>query len=188
MYFEIKEFEKFPEQEFKSLKDETLSFHPFLQWEENLDHNARMKLGALKERRKGDYMLRLGIEHDGKLVAASFSFQMSTTDLMMGVSMVRPEFRGQGIYTSLCKRTLEIAKREGFQSVISNHMLTNNAILIAKLKLGFKICGLETHAVHGTLLKMVYHLNEQMAEALKYRAGEIFLFNEEQIHENFGTP
>ena len=188
MQFEIQEFENFPEQEFQSLKEESLSFHPFLRWEENLDDNAKTKLENLKRRHKDGYKLRLGIVHEEKLIAASFSFQMSSTDLMMGVSIVRPEFRGQGIYSALCKRTLEIAKREGFQSVTSKHMLTNNPILIAKLKLGFKICGTETHAVTGNLLKMVYNLNEQMAEALRYRAGEIFLFDEEQVHGNFCMP
>ena len=106
----------------------------------------------------------------------------------MGVSMVRSEFRGQGIYSALCKRTIEFARREGFQIITSKHMLTNNPILIAKLKLGFKVYGIEVDAVHGTLLKLVYNLNEQMAEALRYRTGEIFLFDGGQIQNNFGSP
>lgn len=186
--FEIQEFEKFPEAEFQALADDTLSFHPFLRWEENLDEKAKAKMDAIKARRTNDYQLRLGVRHEGQLIAASHSRQMSRTDLFMMVSMVRPEYRGSGIYTAICKRVLEHAKAEGFQSVSSKHMITNNPILIAKLKLGFKICGLEVNAVNGTTLNMTYNLNEQMADALRFRAGEIFLLDEEQLHESFGAP
>ena len=188
MKFLIQEFEEFPKDDFQALKDQTLAFHPFLRWEENLDDAGKAKLQSLKDRSNKTYRLRLGILHEGRLIAASMSFQASNTELMMGISMVSPEFRGQGLYTMLCERVLEVAKQEGFQSVISKHMITNNAILIAKLKLGFKICGLDVHAVNGTTLNMVYNLNPQMAEALRYRAGEIFVFDEEQVYENFGTP
>ncbi len=101
--------------------------------------------------------------------------------------MVQTEYQRKGIYSALCKETIEIAKREGFQTISSKHMLTNNSILIAKLKLGFKVSGMEMDAVHGTLLKLVYNLNPQMTEALRYRAGEIFFFNEKKIQENFGS-
>lgn len=188
MNFEIQEFEKFPESEFQNLKKENLSFHPFLNWEKNLDNEAKAKLEVLKERRKNDYILRLGVIHNAKLIAASRSFQISSTELMMGISMVSSEFRNQGIYSALCKRTIEIAKREGFQIVTSKHMLTNNPILIAKLKLGFNVYGMETDAVHGTLLKLVYNLNEQMSEALRYRAGDIFSLDQNKLQNSFGPP
>jgi len=187
MNFEIQEFEELPEQEFQALKKIALSFHPFLQWEQNLNIEEKGKLAGLKQRQPMGYTLRLGVLHEKKLIGASFSFQQSSTDLMMGVSAVLPEFRRRGIYGALCKKTLEIAKREGFQSVASKHLLTNNAILIAKLRLGFNICGMETDAVHGTLLKMVYNVNPEMAEALRYRAGEVFLFDQKRIHASFGN-
>jgi GNAT superfamily N-acetyltransferase len=181
--------EKFAQAPYQQLVDETLgSQHPFLQWQDRLTEPQKIKLEALKAYQKNDYKLRLAAVHNGELIGVSFSFQESTTDLLMGVSTIRPEFRGRGLYTALAQKTLDLSKEAGFQAVNSRHLLTNNAILIAKLKLGFHIFSIETTAVHGTLIKMVYHHNELMRQSLRFRSGEIHLFSEEEIYEYYGGP
>lgn len=189
MTFEITKFDKFPEDEYNSLYDETLrQVRPFLQWQEHLDETGKQKLARLGEYMQDDYKLRLGVLHEGKLIAAQYSFQVNASEVMMAMSTVRPEFRGKGIYTALARRVLEETREAGFQAVLSKHHLTNNPILIAKLKLGFTIYAIESHAVHGNLLNMVYHHNEQMKKSQRFRAGELFLFSEDDIYSNYGLP
>lgn len=185
----ITRVEAFDEADFKNLVNETLGpAHPFLMWRENLNDAQQAKLKALQERYKDDFQIRLAVLHKGELVGAHHSFQTSATDVMMAMSALRPEFRGRGIYTALAKKALALTKEAGFQSVTSKHQMTNNPILIAKLKLGFKIVGTEVHAVHGTLLNMVYHHNELMEKSLRFRAGELFLFSEDELYEFYGGP
>ncbi len=186
---QIARVDKFDEPAYTELINETLGHHhPFLMWRENLTDAQRAKIKALQERYKNDYQLRLAVLHKGELVGAQHSFQSTVTDVMMAMTTVRPEFRGRGIYTTLARKVLSETKEAGFQAVTSKHQMTNNPILIAKLKLGFKIYGTEVHAVHGTLLNMVYHHNDLMEKSLRFRAGELFLFNEEEIYEYYGGP
>jgi GNAT superfamily N-acetyltransferase len=186
---QIVQVEAYPKENFKTLVDETLgSYHPFLQWQEALTDIEKEKYEALKAPLKGTYQLKLAAIHNEELIAICSSFQESTTTVMMGLSAIRTDFRGRGLYTALAKRVLELTKDAGFQAVASYHLMTNNPILIAKLKLGFNIFGFETHAVHGTLLKMVFHHNALMQKSLRYRAGELFLFSDEELYEFYGSP
>lgn len=82
-----------------------------------------------------------------------------------------PEFQRQGLYSSLAKKVFEITKDAGFQSVHSLHVMTNNPILIAKLKLGFQIYGFEVNTRYGALVRMIYHHNEMKRRTLKLSAG-----------------
>ena len=59
----------------------------------------------------------------------------------------------------------------GWQSISSRHLLTNNPIIIAKLKLRFLINGIEIDPVHGSLLRMTYHHNSLLSEAARFRVG-----------------
>lgn len=186
---EITKFDKFPEDQYKKLINETIgTYHPFLKWEDQIDEAAKQKIAKLRALQENEYKLRLGVVENGELVALSYSYQTSAVEVIMAMSTVRPDYRGRGIYTALAKRVLEETREAGFQAVTSKHMMTNNPILIAKLKLGFKIYALETHATHGTLLNMVFHHNELMAKSLRFRTGEIFLFGEDEIYENYGLP
>ena len=46
-------------------------------------------------------------------------------------------------------------------------------MIIAKLKLGFTIKGIEVDAVHGTLLRLNFHHNGLMKAAARFRAGAV---------------
>jgi hypothetical protein len=51
--------------------------------------------------------------------------------------------------------------------------MTNNPVLIAKLKLGFSINGFEVNTRYGALVRLIYHHYEMKKNALKFRAGAI---------------
>ena len=170
---QIVHIEAYPKDDFKNLIDDTLgNYHPLLQWQESLTDIEKTKHEALKAPLKNVYQIKLAVIHNGEMVAICSSFQESSTTVMMGISAIRNDFRGRGLYSALAKRVLEMTREAGFQAVSSYHLMTNNPILIAKLKLGFNIFGFETHAVHGTLLKMVFHHNVLMQKSLRFRAGE----------------
>lgn len=115
----------------------------------------------------------LGLYNDkGELVGWSSSFQSQVNELYMMNSVVAPEYRRQGHYTKMVERTLSFAREQGFQTVSSNHTATNNAVIVPKLKLGFKISGLLLDDAFGTLVKLVYHLNDTRAQAMEFRSGQ----------------
>ena len=184
----IREIDTYPQPAYKDLVAESLNAHPFLLWQESLGRSDTAKLQDLKSRQANLFKLRLGVFKGDELVAACFTSQSSHFEVMMNLSFVRPEFRGRGIYSALVSKTLELTKLAGFQSVLSYHLMTNNPVLIAKLKLGFTIYGFESHAVHGTLLKMAYHHNELINRSQKFRAGQLFSMTEEELVENYGAP
>lgn len=138
------------------------------------------KLQGIKNRLKGQYKLRLGLLHKDNLVGWTDGWQDSIEQdtLFMGASLVLPSFQKQGLYSALVKKVFEITKEDGFQSVSSLHIMTNNPVLIAKLKLGFSIYGFEVNTRYGALVRLIYHHNAIKKSALRFRAGAL---NEPEI-------
>lgn len=78
---------------------------------------------------------------------------------MINSGVATPE-RRNGIYTELVRRTIEHASARGYVSVQSRHAANNNAVIIAKLKLGFFVSGFEYSEVHGPLVRLTLLLGE----------------------------
>lgn len=131
------------------------------------------KLDALRANVKALYHLKIALLDGDQLVGWSEGWQDANEPdtFFMAASLVLPAYRRQGFYEALTTKTLEIARRDGFQAVSSGHVVTNNPILIAKLKLGFHISGFELNARWGTMVRLIYHLNEMKEKAFAYRAG-----------------
>lgn len=108
-----------------------------------------------------------------KIIGWCFGFQKDAEEFYMVNSAVIPEYRNLGIYKKLLSMIIEKAKFEGFQIVSSIHHASNNAILIPKLKVGFKIIGMKLHARFGTLLELHYYTNNKVSQLLDYRTGYI---------------
>lgn len=109
---------------------------------------------------------------DGEKVAGwSFGVQKDAEEFYMVNSAVMPEYRNLGIYKSMLDLIIEKAKKEGFQVISSIHHASNNAILIPKLKIGFKIVGLKINPRFGTLLELHYFTNEKISKIMDYRTG-----------------
>lgn len=111
--------------------------------------------------------------HNGELKGWSFGWQDSSETFFMGASAIAPELRRQGLYSQLVKCVLERTRALGFQTVSSCHILTNNPVIIAKLKLGFTVKGIEVDAVHGTLLRLNHHHNQLLNSASRFRVGAV---------------
>jgi len=91
--------------------------------------------------------------------------------LHMRQSGVLPRYRRKGIYAQMLRKVIARAKKEGLGTLTSNHHITNNAIIIAKLKSGFTVSGLQQTPESGLLLQLVYYINPSVDKLYRFRAG-----------------
>ena len=93
----------------------------------------------------------------------------SRTAYMVNTALL-PEHRGRGVYSRLLPRVLGQLREAGYQLIRSHHHATNNAVLIPKLRAGFRLQGLEVDH-HGVMAVLICPLNEVYAEYMDIRSG-----------------
>jgi GNAT superfamily N-acetyltransferase len=135
----------------------------------------QVKLKKKREQIYKLYNLDMAIFKGSELVGWTMGWQDSFEQdtFIMAASVIVPKHRRQGLYSLMVKKVFEIAKSEGFQTIISTHIITNNPVIIAKLNLGFHIYGMETNTRYGQLVRLVHHLNKMKQKALRFRAGAV---------------
>lgn len=112
------------------------------------------------------------VAKDGdKIIGWSFGYQKSAQDFYMVNSAIFPEYRRKGIYTELLRLAVDKITDMGFQYIYSRHKLTNNDVIIPKLKYGFNIVGMEVNDMFGNLVLLGYYTNSKRRELLEIRAG-----------------
>ncbi|MFZ9521402.1 MAG: GNAT family N-acetyltransferase [Silvanigrellaceae bacterium] len=109
---------------------------------------------------------------NGKCIGWHYGHQDGPTSYYMCNSAVLPEYRRQGCYSWLAQKVMEEVTRRGYLRIKSRHYPTNNPVIIAKLKLGFVVTGLQLSANFGTLLELEWHVNQGMTDLMKFRCGE----------------
>jgi RimJ/RimL family protein N-acetyltransferase len=78
-----------------------------------------------------------------------------------------PAFRGRGIYSAFLRQLIAYLRAMGYERLTTSHHPNNRAALIADLKAGFDIVGIELHESHGVWLKTAYHLHEDRRQAFE---------------------
>ncbi len=78
-----------------------------------------------------------------------------------------PEFRGKGLYSSFLRRMTEYLKAVGYERLVTSHHPNNRAAIIADLKAGFNIVGLELHESHGPILRTALIFYEERQKAFE---------------------
>ena len=78
-----------------------------------------------------------------------------------------PEYRGAGIYTAFLARLQEYLKAKGYERLSTSHMPNNRGALIADLKAGFTIVGMELDESHGIQVKLAYSLYDDRRRAFE---------------------
>lgn len=129
-------------------------------------------LEPLRERMSDAYALRLGIFQNDTFVGWHLGLQVAPSNFMMVSTGILKEHRRKGVYTALLQTVLERVKAEGFQVVSSRHNLTNNAVIIPKLKAGFVISGFEVNDMYGSLAQLSYFFNPLRRRMLDVRVGQ----------------
>ncbi|WP_413944366.1 GNAT family N-acetyltransferase [Bdellovibrio sp. HCB-162] len=128
-------------------------------------------LKKLNKNLSGVYALRLGVYKGDEFCGWFCGEQHSAESFYMRNTAIYPDHRRKGLYTSVLEEVMRRVKAEGFQIIYSRHNTTNNAIIIPKLKAGFKITTLEVSERFGTLVHLTYFFNDVRSQILDFRSG-----------------
>lgn len=110
------------------------------------------------------------VAHGGEVAGWQISRQWDRRTAYMVNTALLPQHRGQGVYSRLLPHVLSTLRAEGYSLVRSHHHATNNAVLIPKLRAGFRLQGLEVDH-HGVLAVLVYPFDDLYAEYMDVRSG-----------------
>ena len=115
--------------------------------------------------------IRIGAFDGDRLAGYSQGWFEVGGGFYIGSSAVDPEYRRQGVYTRLLQAIEQAVRERGGITISSQHVATNNAVLIAKLKLGYVIAGTEYVDAMGLLVRLVLHLTVERAALFAGRTG-----------------
>lgn len=134
-------------------------------------HFTSAEKERLSQRRNNLFSLHLFILHQNEIIGWFFGFQKYDSFYMCNTGLFKT-YRNKGIYTALLPQIIKRLKAEGFATITSKHLASNNAVLIPKLKAGFQIKGMEIDENFGTMINLVYYNNSVMQKAYLMRTGE----------------
>lgn len=110
--------------------------------------------------------------HDGdRLVGYSHGWFEVGGRFYIGSSAVHPDYRRRGVYTRLLHAVEKAVRERGGIAISSQHVATNNPVLIAKLRLGYVIAGVEFVEPMGLLVRLLLHLEPSRAALYRERTG-----------------
>lgn len=138
---------------------------------EVMTDNEEQKLKSLNTGYVVNYTLHLVLFYKNQLAGWTSGFQNSRESYCMASSAILPEFRGRSLYSNLLETALEILTEKGFQRIISNHHMTNNNVIIPKLKRGFVITGTQLSDMAGSMVELTYFTNVTRKKVLNFRCG-----------------
>ena len=162
----------FPEPAFAALAREAFSdYEPSALLREVLSAEAAARPGnaPMAEERA----LRIAAFRGDALVGWSYARPEGLRYLHMINSGVATAERRQGIYSALVRRTIEQASLLDHVAIQSRHAANNNAIIVAKLRLGFFVSGFEYSEVYGPLVRLTLLLGELRRELYRARSSPI---------------
>jgi GNAT superfamily N-acetyltransferase len=148
---------------------ETFTFHA----DKAISEGERDARRSLHERLGTElFQLRLGVYRGEELVGWHIGRQEGAEKFYMTNTAFLPPHQGRGLYTALLPVILERVAAEGFQVIYSRHTVTNNRVIVPKLKAGFIITGLEVDDRFGTLVHLSFYTNPLRRKMMDVRAGE----------------
>lgn len=84
-------------------------------------------------------------------------------------TILRPEWRGRGVYRALLAQLEAAVRASGFLEMSSHHRADNNAVIIAKLRAGWVIAGFEVALKFGLLVQLRRFLHDGLGRTFGYR-------------------
>ena len=165
----IEEFTPF----FKENRPKVFANHTTIRVEDWMDDIEKQKVNVLSNLIKDRYQYFVLIYNGEETIGWHVGRQIEGDSYNMGNTGIFEQYQGLGIYTALLPKLLEVFKEKGFQKVTSRHHASNNAVLVPKLKAGFRISSFEIDERFGVLVHLSYIFNERRLNAYKYRTGEL---------------
>jgi RimJ/RimL family protein N-acetyltransferase len=111
------------------------------------------------------------VYHQDEIIGWCHGMQLSNDSFYMKNSCIKPAFRNRGLYSKVLSHLTQHIFNLGFKVVTSKHIASNNAILIAKLKQGFIVTGMEMSVENGLLLVLSLFNNKIRHQVLDFRNG-----------------
>jgi GNAT superfamily N-acetyltransferase len=121
--------------------------------------------GVLAARLAHRLILRAG----GEPIGAYWGIQEPLGRYYMVSSILRPEWRGRGVYRALLANVERTAAAAGFREMGSRHRADNNDVIVPKLRAGWTIAGFEVAPRFGLLVHLRKYLLDGFARAFAYR-------------------
>ena len=173
--FDFRVLEAFSEPAFTQLAREAFSDfgQPSQQLAEVLSAEAALRDSDGSPRPLDPPPLRMGAFRGEQLVGWTCARAEAGHDLHMVNSGVARAERRQGVYSRLVQMTIEYATSHGYRSIKSRHVPMNNAVIIAKLRLGFQVSGFEYSEVYGPLVCLTHLVGEPRRALYRARATPI---------------
>ena len=138
---------------------------------------------ATKDSRLQDFCV--GRVHDSPVLF--FSGEQRTGSMYrMWHTNIDPEHRRKGVYTAILKANIAYTAALGFDTITSEHAPGNNAVLIAKLKAGFRIVGMDVDPLFGVSVVLKYFHNADHLATYQHRCG-LATLNERIAKSGFGA-
>lgn len=111
------------------------------------------------------------VRRDGVLVAMFSGEQKSDGTYRMWHTNVHGAFRRRGIYGHILRGTIAYTRALGFDTITSEHAPSNNAVLVAKLRAGFRLYAMEIDPMAGLSVIVRYFHNPEHLAAYELRCG-----------------
>ena len=154
----------------KIFSQDTQTFHAG----RTITRRDQPKVDKLRANLGEPHRLRLGVFHKTRFVGWHMGIQTDGgAAFYMQNSAIVKRHRRKGLYSALLDRTIEIVDNMGYQAIYSRHHMTNNAVLIPKMKRNFKITSFELSDRYGSLVQLTRYKSKTRNKALDYRVGLI---------------
>ena len=105
----------------------------------------------------------------GEPIGAYWGMQEPFGRYYMVNSILRPEWRGRGVYRALLGNAERAAAAAGFREMGSRHRADNNAVIVPKLRAGWTIAAFEVAPRFGLVVHLRRYLIEGFTRAFGYR-------------------
>ena len=137
-----------------------------------LNEEELVRFNELKEKfRSNDYRLNLLYYCKDEVIGWHRGYQENIDTFYMQNTGILPAHQNKGVYSKSLPFILNLLKKAGMQKITSKHIVSNNPVIVSKLKAGFCISGFEISDKYGMMLNMVYFFNPKRKEVFDYRTG-----------------
>lgn len=155
-----------------NLKESIFSDDELCLWPRDvISDQEKIKLKELNKDYKENLEIHFVLFHEDRLAGWCSGYQDTKEGFCMANSAILPEFRRRGLYTLLLKRMLDTLTELGFQRIWSLHKMTNNKVIIPKLKNGFVITGTRINDMSGAMVELAYFTNPIRRNVMDFRTG-----------------
>lgn len=171
--FEISDDDKAHMKYFFDNREKVFKDYPVFIPHEIMTEEEAGSLKKLRKNTENKFTLRLYILKGNKKIGWFVGEQKDDETFYMRNTGIFQKYQGLNIYKNFLPKLLVILKEKGFQKITSSHSVTNNRIIIAKLKAGFIITGFEISDMFGLMVNLTYFFNDVRRKIIKFRVGEI---------------